>query len=196
MFSWPMITGAFDGGVLYSLTSVPQMPATSIFIKAASSGTSGIGYSRISVLLGPTLTAASTRSTTEKPPIDRCRGQSRTDARPVKRDFHAACARLRRVLVIRPEREGAEAKIDSDARVVQDAAVLPQTSRISASPGPGEGMDAFALQASRRCRDPGHGGCLRAARLSPAGDRGRVLDRRRHAPSLQGVQAGRGGRPR
>src|SRR6516165_10842800 len=101
------------------------MPATSIFIKAASSGTSGIGYSRISVLLGPTLTAASTLSTTEKPPIDRCRGQSRTDARLVKRDFHAACARLRRVLVITRER-----------------------------------------------------------------------DRRRHPPSLQGVQAGRGGRPR
>ena len=35
-----------------------------------------------------------------------------------------------------------------------------------------------------------------AARLSAARDRGRVLDRRRHAPSLQGVQAGRGGRPR
>src|SRR5262249_39607584 len=66
----------------------------------------GIGYSRISVLLGPTLTAASTLSTTEKPPFDRCRGQSRTDARPVKRDFHAACARLRPVLVIRREREG------------------------------------------------------------------------------------------
>jgi hypothetical protein len=47
------------------LTSVPQIPATSIFIKAASSGISGIGYSRISVLLGPTLTAASTLSATE-----------------------------------------------------------------------------------------------------------------------------------
>src|SRR5215471_13071481 len=82
------------------------MPATSIFIKAASWGTSGIGYSRISVLLGPTLTAASTRSTTEKPPFDRCRGQSRTDARPVKRDFRAACARLRRVLLIGSEHEG------------------------------------------------------------------------------------------
>src|SRR6266567_1073262 len=60
------------------------MPATSIFIKAASSGTSGIGYSRISVLLGPTLTAASTRSTTEKPPIDRCRGQCRAYSREVE----------------------------------------------------------------------------------------------------------------
>src|SRR5918993_186739 len=40
------------------------MPATSIFIKAASSGTSGIGNSRNSVLLGPVLTAASTVSAT------------------------------------------------------------------------------------------------------------------------------------
>src|SRR5947199_6630784 len=58
-----MITGAADGGVLYSLTSVPQMPATSIFISALSAGISGIGNSRISVLLGPVLTAASTLST-------------------------------------------------------------------------------------------------------------------------------------
>ena len=64
MFSWPMITGLLDGGCLYSLTSVPQMPATSIFIRAPSSGMSGIGYSRISVLLGPTRTAASTFSAT------------------------------------------------------------------------------------------------------------------------------------
>src|SRR2546428_12374026 len=63
MFSWPMITGAFVGGVLYSLTSVPQIPATSIFNSALSSGISGIGYSRNSVLLGPVLTAASTFST-------------------------------------------------------------------------------------------------------------------------------------
>jgi len=34
-------------------------------------------------LLGPTLTAASTLST-EKPPFDRCRAQSRTDPRAVK----------------------------------------------------------------------------------------------------------------
>src|SRR5688572_24595066 len=64
MFSWPMITGVFDGGVLYSLTSVPQIPATSIFTSALSSGTSGIGYYRNSVLLGPVLTAACTFSTT------------------------------------------------------------------------------------------------------------------------------------
>src|SRR5262249_60345673 len=69
---------------------------------------SATGCLRISACLGPPLTAASTLSTPEKPPFDRCRRQSRTDARPVKRDFHAACARLRRVLVIRREREGAE----------------------------------------------------------------------------------------
>src|SRR5258708_16973644 len=63
MFSWPMITGVFDGGVLYSLTSVPQIPATSIFMSALSSGISGMGNSRISVLPGPVLTAASTFST-------------------------------------------------------------------------------------------------------------------------------------
>src|SRR3954470_20411239 len=63
MFSWPMMTGAGVGGVLYSLTSVPQIPATSIFISALSSGMSGIGYSRNSVLLGPVLTAAITFST-------------------------------------------------------------------------------------------------------------------------------------
>src|SRR6185295_2028476 len=40
------------------------MPPTSIFISAASAGTSGIGYSRISVLLGPVRTAASTVSAT------------------------------------------------------------------------------------------------------------------------------------
>src|SRR5258707_15367026 len=69
MFSCPMITGLLVGGVLYSFTSVPQIPATSIFIQAASSGISGIGYSRISVLLGPTRTAARTFSATETPPI-------------------------------------------------------------------------------------------------------------------------------
>jgi hypothetical protein len=58
-----MITGVFDGGVLYSLTSVPQIPATSIFMSALSSGISGMGNSRISVLPGPVLTAASTFST-------------------------------------------------------------------------------------------------------------------------------------
>src|SRR5262245_19430672 len=41
------------------------MPATSIFMRALSSGMSGIGYSRISVLLDPVRTAASTFSATE-----------------------------------------------------------------------------------------------------------------------------------
>src|SRR6516165_3523381 len=171
------------------------MPATSIFIKAASSGTSGMGYSRISVLLGPTLTAASTLSATEKPPFDRCRAQSRTDPERSSVIF----TRLRRPRASAsdeaPKREGAGAKI-AMAGVVEDAAVLPQASRISAGPRPGEGMDARAVQASARCRDPGYGSCLRAARLSPVGDGGRVLDRRRHAPSLQGVQAARDGRCR
>jgi hypothetical protein len=64
-----MITGLLVGGVLYNLTSVPQMPATSIFIRALSSGMSGIGYSRISVLLGPVRTAARTFSTTAPTPL-------------------------------------------------------------------------------------------------------------------------------
>src|SRR5882672_966091 len=63
MFSWPMITGALEGGSRYNFTSVPQIPATSIFNKALSCGISGMGNSRISVLLGATLTAASTLST-------------------------------------------------------------------------------------------------------------------------------------
>src|SRR5262249_14811147 len=42
------------------------MPATSIFMRALSSGMSGIGYSRISVLLGPVRTAASTCSATAR----------------------------------------------------------------------------------------------------------------------------------
>ena len=46
-----------SAGACRSLTSVPQIPATSIFISAASAGTSGIGVHRISVLLGPILTA-------------------------------------------------------------------------------------------------------------------------------------------
>src|ERR1700704_2153047 len=92
MFSWPMITALLVGGVLYSLTSVPQIPATSIFIKAASSGMSGMGYSRISVLLGATLTAARTFSTTEAISTNdhNARGRhSRRGPRPVKGDLHA-----------------------------------------------------------------------------------------------------------
>src|SRR4026208_2052054 len=61
-FPGRMITCSLEGGVLERFTSVPQMPATSIFRSAPSAGMSGIGYSRISVLLGPTRTAASTGS--------------------------------------------------------------------------------------------------------------------------------------
>jgi hypothetical protein len=68
-----MITGALDGGCLYNLTSVPQIPATAIFSKALSSAISGIGNSRISVVLGPTLTAARTFSTVAGSPG--CDGQ-------------------------------------------------------------------------------------------------------------------------
>jgi hypothetical protein len=64
-FSWPMITGPPATDCLYILTSVPQMPVTSVFISAPSSGMSGIGNSRISVLLGPTFTADSTFSATD-----------------------------------------------------------------------------------------------------------------------------------
>src|SRR5262252_7982082 len=64
-----MITGAFEGGVAYIFTSVPQIPATSIFINALSSGMSGIGNSRISVLPGPTRTAARTFSISWPPPL-------------------------------------------------------------------------------------------------------------------------------
>src|SRR5213594_4347798 len=63
-----MITGALEGGVSYILTSVPQIPATSIFIKALSFRMSGIGNSRISILPGPTRTAAKTFSIAWFPP--------------------------------------------------------------------------------------------------------------------------------
>src|SRR5262245_34019317 len=45
------------------------MPATSMRIRAASAGMSGIGYSRRSVLPGPTRTAANTCSATKTPPF-------------------------------------------------------------------------------------------------------------------------------
>src|SRR5262245_56478509 len=63
-----MMTGAFEGGDLYILTSVPHIPATSIFFKALSSRMSGIGNSGMSVVLGPTLTAARTFSIELFPP--------------------------------------------------------------------------------------------------------------------------------
>src|SRR6516164_4249078 len=69
-----MITGALEGGSRYNFTSVPQIPATSIFNKALSCRISGMGNSRTSVLLGAILTAASTASTLCAPP--------RRDTRP------------------------------------------------------------------------------------------------------------------
>ena len=61
-FSWPMITGASITGFAYIFTSVPQIPATSTFSRAPSSGISGIGNSRSSVVFGPVRTAARTLS--------------------------------------------------------------------------------------------------------------------------------------
>ena len=52
------------GGICGTDVKLYKHPPTSIFIKAASTGTSGIGYSRISVLLGAVRTAASTFSAT------------------------------------------------------------------------------------------------------------------------------------
>src|SRR5690606_24604185 len=64
MFSWPMMTGPpVRSGSLYILTSVPQMPASSTFMRAPSTGISGMGNSCSSVCFGPTLTAALTVST-------------------------------------------------------------------------------------------------------------------------------------
>src|SRR5919198_4436747 len=57
-----MITGAWITGCAYIFTSVPQIPATSIFRSAPSSGMSGIGNSRSSVVRGAVRTAASTVS--------------------------------------------------------------------------------------------------------------------------------------
>ena len=73
-----MITGASITGCAYIFTSVPQMPATSIFRSAPSSGMSGIGNSRSSVLPGPVLTAATTRSAITLNPIQRLKTVTRT----------------------------------------------------------------------------------------------------------------------
>src|ERR1700721_791450 len=62
-----MMTGPPDRGCGNILTSVPQMPATSIFRSALSSSISGIGKSRSSSLPGPTFTEASTFSTDGTP---------------------------------------------------------------------------------------------------------------------------------
>src|ERR1700674_1066896 len=58
-----MITGPPDSGCLNILTSVPQMPATSILRSALSSSICGIGKSRSSNLPAPTFTEARTFST-------------------------------------------------------------------------------------------------------------------------------------
>src|SRR5262249_9756046 len=86
---------------LGSPAAAPHSTARALFSKAASPGTSGIVYSRISVFLGPCLAVASSPSATEKPPLDRCRAQSRTDPRAVKRDFHAGCVGRVRVLLMK-----------------------------------------------------------------------------------------------
>src|SRR6185437_11939789 len=63
MFSWPMITGPPESGCLNIFTSVPQMPATAIFMRALSSSICGIGNSRTSNLPAPIFTEARTFST-------------------------------------------------------------------------------------------------------------------------------------
>src|SRR5947207_771793 len=105
------------------------MPATSIFIKAASSAISGIGYSRISVLLGPVRTAASTFSTTAKASYNQ----------------HDLAGTL----------GGGIERSSVILRRCDDAAVLQETSRPRCGARPGAGVDARSLQASRRRRDPG-----------------------------------------
>src|SRR6516164_2099407 len=105
------------------------MPATSIFIKAASSGISGMGNSRISVLLGPVRTAASTFSTTKNPPI----------VVHASAAFHLQHSPL----------------YMSNARECANAA-SPQTGpRATCAPRPSEAMDARAFPACARCPLPG-----------------------------------------
>src|ERR1700752_4791581 len=85
-----MITGALEGGVAYIFTSVPQIPPTSIRSKALSCGISGMGKSRSSVLLGPTLTAASTFSNVGSPERLLC-GFSGTGTLDVPPRTHVLC---------------------------------------------------------------------------------------------------------
>src|SRR5215469_6061296 len=63
MFSWPMITGPPESGCLNIFTSVPQIPATAIFMRALSSSSCGSGNSRTSNLPAPIFTEARTFST-------------------------------------------------------------------------------------------------------------------------------------
>src|SRR5215510_9146327 len=69
------------------------------------------------------------------------------------------------------------------------AAVPQKAPRARGSRGPADGLDTRALQACRRRRDPGVGSRLRASGLSADRDRDRLLDRERHAPPVQAVQA-------
>src|SRR5690349_2342096 len=85
-----MITGAVEGGVSYIFTSVPQIPPTSILSRALSAGISGKGKSRISVLLGPTLTAASTFSKASFSSVPLLRGFGGARAFALARGAHVA----------------------------------------------------------------------------------------------------------
>src|SRR5579859_3737130 len=86
-----MITGALEGGVAYIFTSVPQIPPTSILSRALSCGISGMGKSRISVMLGPTLTAASTFSKRCFPPKKLLCGFGGTSASDLPPRAHVLC---------------------------------------------------------------------------------------------------------
>src|ERR1700692_1433844 len=85
-----MITGALEGGVAYIFTSVTQIPPTSILSRALSCGISGMGKSRISVMLGPTLTAASTFSNVASSEGLLC-GFGRTGASDLPPRTHVFC---------------------------------------------------------------------------------------------------------
>src|SRR5215475_9060269 len=112
------------------------MPATSIFIKAASSGISGMGYSRISVLLGATRTAARTLSATETPPL---LNAARNLGPRLDRSSSFSCkhaqARSRGWTAMGTDAfDGAESEAggsrpDGRGKVVEHAALLSQASR-------------------------------------------------------------------
>src|SRR5262249_28016879 len=128
-----------------------QIPATSIFIKAASSGISGMGYSRISVLLGPTRTAARTLSATETPPLinaarnlglglDRSSSFSCKHAQARSRGWTAMATDA----FDAAESEAGGSMPDGSAEVIEHVALLSQASRTLESPRAGEAMDACA----------------------------------------------------
>src|SRR5262249_42777828 len=129
------------------------MPATSIFISAASSAMSGIGNSRISVLLGPVLTAARTVSTTA-----------------------ITSARFRSLLASTPERPGAVYRsmmlqffdrLQHDVGVHQGS-TAEEEPRLPRGAGSGTGVDARALRACAGRCNPRIGNRLRPPRLSAA----------------------------